>query len=412
MKDTFKTSTDRKAKPSGTNRMRYAAAVHKSLRGLRILYGFTLFTVWHLLAGGAEISLQAQPAEPQNINGNTEEKQKTTTVDAPSEGENISIDVEWNKVNGAEKYRLEIRTPGGKLVAEKETADTKATIILPPGEYEKRLGLINKFNKLYLWTDWNPLRIIRVLQPEMELAAPVGPIPRGGGRRTIRLKTEGEMPQTRYYLVDSQGKERSVKTVQNGDEVSIDIDPDSLPPGEYDLVMENPEGKRDVKKDIVVIDRSPTEKAEMRRNNLRYAMLIPGIPQRDRGQKLKGNALMVSFFGSLAFTAYSYQKATSAYNRLQSDPVYGLFKDSTTTAALSNQLASNQAVYLAALAGYDRWQADTSTYNRYRVYYYAGAALTAGLYAYHLVDVYRFDVGMTRTASGEPAISTGLTWNF
>lgn len=141
-------------------------------------------------------------------------------------------------------------------------------------------------------------------------------------------------------------------------------------------------------------------------------MLIPGIPQRDRGQKLKGNALMVSFFGSLAFTAYSYQKATSAYNRLQSDPVYGLFKDSTTTAALSNQLASNQAVYLAALAGYDRWQADTSTYNRYRVYYYAGAALTAGLYAYHLVDVYRFDVGMTRTASGEPAISTGLTWNF
>lgn len=374
------------------------------------LYGFSLFIFLPLLLSGAGTTLQAQPAEPQSTDGKTEEKPNTTTVEA--EGEEISIDVEWNKVNGAEKYRLEIRTQAGKLVAEKETADTKATIVLPPGEYEKRLGLINKFNKLYLWTDWNPLRIIRVLQPEMELAAPVAPISRGGGHRTIRLKTEGEMPQTRYYLVDSQGKERSVKSVRNGDEVSIDIDPDSMPPGEYDLVMENPEGKRDVKKDIVMIDRSPTEKAELRRNNLRYAMLVPGIPQRDRGQKLKGNALMISFFGSLAFTAYSYQKATSAYSRLQSDPVYGIFKDSTTTAALSSQLASNQAVYLAALAGYDRWQTDTSTYNRYRVYYYAGAALTAGLYAYHVVDVYRFDIGMTRTASGEPAISTGLTWNF
>lgn len=371
-----------------------------------------LFAVLPLLFGGVGFSLQAQPTEPQSKEDKTEEKPNTTPVDVTAIGEDISIDVEWSKVNGAKKYRLEIRTPGGKLVAEKETSDTKATIILPPGEYERRLGLINKFNKLYLWTDWTPFRIVRVLQPRMELAAPVGPIPRGGGRRTIRLKTEGEMPQTRYYLVDSQGKERSVITVQNGGEVLIDIDPDSLPPGEYDLVMENPEGKRDVKKDIVVIDRSPTEKAEMRRNHLRYAMLIPGIPQRDRGQKLKGNAIMLSFFSSLAFTAYSYQKATSTYNRLQSDPLYGLFKDATTAAVLSNQLVSNPAVYLAALAGYDRWQADTSTYTRYRVYYYAGAALTAGLYAYHLVDVYRFDVGVTRTASGGPAISTGLTWNY
>jgi hypothetical protein len=359
-----------------------------------------------LASGGVIGSLQAQPAETQSQTGNTK------IIEASEKDGNIPIDVEWSRVSGAVRYRLEIRNRDGKPVVEQETSDNRITVSLPPGEYEKRLGLINKFNKLYLWTDWNPLRIIRIEQPRIELASPINPIPRGRGRQTIQLKTTGEMPQTRYYLVDSEGRERSVKVRRQADEVFLDIDPDSLPPGEYDLVMENPAGKRDIKKDLVIIEPSAEEKARLRRNRLRYAMLVPGIPQLERGQKQKGYSLMAAFYGSLAFTAYSYHRANTAYNRLQSDPLYGLFKDEATAQALSNQPGSNPLLYAFALSSYDRWQTDISTYNRYRVYYYAGATLTAGLYAYHLLDVYRFDIAMTRTAWGEPAIHTGLTWNF
>lgn len=340
------------------------------------------------------------------------EKEQNGADEASSEVEPVAVEVEWSRVHGATRYLLQIRSMDGNIVFEKETEQTKLLVRLPPGNYSKRLGLINKFNRLYLRTDWRPLRIIRVLEPEIELAAPVGPIPRGGGRRQVRLKPTGEMAQTRYYLLDATGQKRYPKTRKQAGEVILDIDPDSMPPGEYDLVMENPQGKRDVKKRLIIIDRSAAEKAELRRKNLRYGLLIPGIPQRDRGQTLKGNSLMIAFFGSLAFTAYSYHRATTIYSQLQSDPVYGLAKDPAIMASLDSQLPSSQAIYLAAIAGYGGWQASTSTYNRFRLYYYAGAALTAGLYAYHLVDVYRFDIAMTQTANGQPAIRTGLTWRF
>lgn len=345
-------------------------------------------------------TMQAQPVseESQPLENSTEQT--------------ISVDVEWSPVSNVERYRIEIRKlKSNQSFIEQETAKTKITVKLPPGDYEKRVGLINKFNKLYLWTSWNPLRIVHLLNPKVAPAA-IAPIQRGTGNKTIRLKTDGQMPQTKYYLLDSSGKQHSVKSSQIGSEVIIDLNPDELPAGKYDFVMENPEGKNDVQKKLITINFSDQEKSELRNKRLTPWLLIPGKPQRDRGHITKGNALAISFFSSLALTGYSYTQANTIYSRLNGDPLYKLFSNQDTYNALSNTMVTNPALGLLAYSSYDRWQTDQKSYNQYRLLTYVGATLAVSLYAYHIVDVYRFDIGFTRTTLGDGQLSTSLSWSF
>ncbi|MBW7857892.1 MAG: hypothetical protein H3C43_06310 [Leptonema sp. (in: Bacteria)] len=324
----------------------------------------------------------------------------------------ISVDVEWSAVSNVDRYRLEIRkSQASESIIEEETTKTKIKVKLLPGDYEKRLGLINKFNKLYLWTDWNPLRIVQLLDPKIEPAA-VAPIQRGTGRQTIRLKTNGQMPQTKYYLVDNDGKSHSVQASQTGNDVIIDLNPDELPAGKYDFVMENPEGKNDVQKKLITINFSDQEKSELRNKRLTPWLLLPGKPQRDRGHTTKGNALAISFLSSLALTGYSYTQANTIYSRLKGDPMYQLFSNQDTYNALSQTAVTDPALGLLAATSYDRWQADQKAYNQYRLLTYIGGTLAVSLYAYHIVDVYRFDIGFTRSALGDGQLSTSVSWSF
>lgn len=389
--------------------------------------GATLLPVAALLAALPWTALTAQTPPPGP-------ERKSTVIEAAANQEKIPVDVEWSATAGASRYRIEIRDAAQKVVLSAETQENHYRAELPPGNYQKRVGLVNKFSRTYLWSDWSPLQIIRVLQPAIQAPTNVQPLPPGSGQKTVTVKTAGVMPQTVYRVVDQQGKDpgAAVTVQQKGDEAVVTVDTNQLPPGQYDLVMENPGSQSAVQRGLISIGPTggpgtgpttgptspsdPTRPGDPRRGRdwtrLTPMHIVPGLAQRRRGEVAKGNALLIAFFSSVAVSAYSYQKATIIYRRLGADPLYAVFKDNTSASVYGPGVAANNDLYNASLYKYGSWTADSAAYNRYRVYSYAGAFLAAGLFAYHASDVYRFEVGPSRTASGEPGLGAALTLSF
>lgn len=354
-------------------------------------------------------------------------RRTSTVIEAAANQEKIPVEVEWSAAVGASRYRIEIRDAAQKVVLSAETKENRYRAELPPGNYQKRVGLVNRFSRTYLWSDWSPLQIIRVLQPAIQAPTTVQALPPGSGQKTVTVKTAGVMPQTVYRVVDQQGKDpgAAVSVQQKGDEAIVTVDTNQLPPGKYDLIMENPGSQSAVQRGLISIGPTtgpgtgptgPTRRGDPARgrdwSKLTPMHIVPGIAQRRRGEVAKGNGLLIAFFSSVAVSAYSYQKATIIYRRLGSDPLYAVFKDNTTASVYGPGVAANDNLYYASLYKYASWTADSAAYNRYRAYSYAGAFLAAGLFAYHASDVYRFEIGPSRAASGEPGLGAALTLSF
>lgn len=387
---------------------------HSLVREFGMVGGILLLAAWPVLTLSAEEPGQNPGQQPAGVPG----KEGDTVVSAAL----VSVDVEWSAAPGAVRYQLEIRDAAQKVVLQKEVPENRFRAELPPGTYEKRVGLVNKFSRTYLWSDWSPLQIIVLLQPGIEAPKTARRLAPGSGEKSVTVKTKGVMPQTRYHIVDSKGNDpgASVKVEQKGEEAVVTVDTNQLPPGNYDLVMENPEGQRAVQERLITIAPSsepiPPASYDPSRGRdwarLTPFHLIPGLPQRHRGEMKKGNALMIAFFSTVAASAYSYQKAALLYRKLGSDPLYAVFKDSTTANVIGPTIAADPALYNTALYRYGSWSEDSASYNRYRIYAYTGAILATGIFAYHVSDVYRFEVGPARTTLGEPGVGAALSLSF
>jgi hypothetical protein len=67
--------------------------------------------------------------------------------------------LEWRKVEGCERYQVQIMDSSGSIVLDRTVDTNYVRFILPLGSYRFRVAAINKFDKISFWSDWNPFEI-------------------------------------------------------------------------------------------------------------------------------------------------------------------------------------------------------------------------------------------------------------
>jgi hypothetical protein len=65
----------------------------------------------------------------------------------------------WEEVDGAVKYKVQIANQYNSVVLEEEVDSNSIKFAIAPGKYRVRVGAINKFNKLGSWSNWEDIDI-------------------------------------------------------------------------------------------------------------------------------------------------------------------------------------------------------------------------------------------------------------
>jgi hypothetical protein len=71
------------------------------------------------------------------------------------------VELKWEEVDGAIKYKVVIKDIHGKTIIDKYVEDSSAEVKLSSGTYRIRIGVVNKFNKLSTWSDWENFQVLK-----------------------------------------------------------------------------------------------------------------------------------------------------------------------------------------------------------------------------------------------------------
>lgn len=77
----------------------------------------------------------------------------------PGAAQSKKLRLEWEDVEGAVKYEVQIKNQSNKIVVREVVTSPSIAFSLTPGKYRLRIGSINKFNKVGSWSDWEPIEI-------------------------------------------------------------------------------------------------------------------------------------------------------------------------------------------------------------------------------------------------------------
>ncbi|MCE9499390.1 MAG: hypothetical protein K8R21_02635 [Leptospira sp.] len=77
--------------------------------------------------------------------------------------------LQWEPLEHAQKYKLEVKDEDDDLVISTELEGTKYAAKLTPGNYSHRVGVIGKTGKVLGWSGWVDFTVIRSVLPEIEI---------------------------------------------------------------------------------------------------------------------------------------------------------------------------------------------------------------------------------------------------
>jgi hypothetical protein len=174
-----------------------------------------------------------------------------------------SYQLQWQEVQGASGYLLEIRNPEGSMVlSEKIAVNFFKVENYSPGKYQHRVGVINKLGKIGSFSEWVPFEVVVSRVPKLTKQN-VYAVSIEEKTTTFELIGDDFIDPMRVYIV-LDGKKIPAKRVDvfsSGKARAIfDIDP-SIDTGVYDLILENPREKTLNVKQRVVLSESK-EKAQ------------------------------------------------------------------------------------------------------------------------------------------------------
>lgn len=154
----------------------------------------------------------------------------------------VRVKIEWENIPIAKSYILEVRDLEGNIIKQKEAKENYAFIRLHPGDYEKRLLVVNQIGEIESESEWSPLHVILVLTPEIQK-----------GQQTIK-----NSPDRQDILIRGNNFEEGIKVSLffDGNEIPIKntkvVDHRTLvvslavgnsPIGEYNLKLTSKRGK-------------------------------------------------------------------------------------------------------------------------------------------------------------------------
>ncbi len=154
----------------------------------------------------------------------------------------VAVELEWGSVAGAWGYVVQIRSiPDGKEVTTLRTADTRVTVELQPGSYERRVASVNKFRRPSAWSPWAPLVVRLTQDPMIDELTPERVTAENFGIYNIRVRGSHFLSGIRASL-RRDGKELSIVEIRRVDAENLElvVNAQGALPGPYELELVNP----------------------------------------------------------------------------------------------------------------------------------------------------------------------------
>jgi hypothetical protein len=154
--------------------------------------------------------------------------------------------LEWQAVEGASFYLVEIEN-GGVILYSLKTEEPFLPLFLTPGEYNVRISVFNKFEKLSSRSDWNPLTVFPSPQPLIEEYYPSFFFD-DETELILTIKGKDFDEACLFNLINGSDtiKGRELSRSHNGEIISCEVSfSDALLPeiGIWDLAVGNPSGR-------------------------------------------------------------------------------------------------------------------------------------------------------------------------
>ncbi len=244
------------------------------------------------------------------------------------------VTIEWVESADARGYVVEIRDEAGKSVQIERSKTNSVRFKLPVGRYEQRVGALNIFSKVGIWTDWKPLSVLKPVPPKIDNVKSEPPNAESKTREVV-VSGGNFFENTKVTLVQD-GKESIVEnTKTDGSTLTFVLDRDRFPPGKATIKIENP-GRKTEQADVE-LPSGPGE-PEQRQDNGRsggaqklgfppYMALVPGMSGFYRGAPVQGSIWAFAFIGLGTAYAKEHFAADNAAKSLESDPNRIIFEN-------------------------------------------------------------------------------------
>ncbi|TGJ99393.1 hypothetical protein EHO59_16150 [Leptospira semungkisensis] len=173
------------------------------------------------------------------------------------------VKLEWRQIPDAGGYVVEIKDSRGKITREK-TNGTQIQLELPPGTYEHRIGVLNRYGRVSVFSTWIPFEVILSQKPEI-LSAEKNKFLNKDLPDTFEIKGKHFTDATKVVLKDSKGNEVSIKSIEvkNSETILVTVDRKKPPEGAVSVRVENPRNKVAEKENYLFVAETESELAAL-----------------------------------------------------------------------------------------------------------------------------------------------------
>lgn len=291
----------------------------------------------------------------------------------------------WTPIEGILKYRLEIYDLNNNPVLIEETEKNQIEVSIYPGKYKKRLGLINKFNKLFLYTDWKDFEIMELPTPTVSYVEKKD-IELSKEKDELLISVNGLAESTKIYIRNKEQEELIPVQYKQIDtnRLKLEIIPTGLKQGEYSIIIKNSEKKFVEIENAIIL--KETNLVQDSKSNIPWYYLMPGLPQKKREEYKKANFLQWGFIGSMIFTGYFYDKSLKYKTKYNSYSINSNLLNFSTSLLKS----TNGVIFYY----YQTIQLNNTVakYNLNKSLYHLGLSVSTMIYAYHIYDVIHYEL--------------------
>ncbi|RHX93937.1 hypothetical protein DLM76_13215 [Leptospira yasudae] len=323
----------------------------------------------------------------------------------PVFGEEENQYLEWKPVPEAGGYLVEIKDPSGRIAREK-TKSTRFEVNLPPGVYEHRIGVLNKFGRVSVFSEWIAFEVILSRAPFVDpdsnvklVKEKLGPV------LTVKGDNFTEAMNVTLLLPSGETIKPEFEYI-NSKEIKIKIDGLNLKNGSYTLSLENPRNKKTAKKGFLVLADTEQELAEIVKRGEQeervaspgiqwgpamQSAVLPGWGQSNQDKKYRSWIFPILIAGAVAYSAQQYGEYNSSLATL----------DQSKNLNQSLLLMDNPALLPFATFNYMQVQSDYSNavshYNQFNI----SLGIVALLYLLNVSDAAFVSPSTTKTTVSE-----------
>ncbi|EPG75484.1 hypothetical protein LEP1GSC058_2083 [Leptospira fainei serovar Hurstbridge str. BUT 6] len=328
------------------------------------------------------------------------------------------VKLEWKAIPDSGGYLVEIKDSNGRITREKTSA-TQITVDLKPGTYEHRIGVLNRYGRVSIFSSWIPFDVI-LSRPPVLTSSTKNSYLSQDLPETFELKGKYLTDATKVSLRDSSGEEIQVKSVEyrDPDTILVSFDKKKIPEGILSLRLENPRNKITETEAFLLVADTPERLAALQKRftpkepfRFDYGAIARSAVLPGWGQIYQEKSKIRSYTFPLliaAAGAYTYYKGESYLHSVKD---YDAARRTNALLGYSVAQTGNVAVYPLAVINYlqipNKYSVASSSYHQVEL----SIGILAFLYALNLADAAFFPgsrqvkiEGTEKTATWSPVI--------